>query len=267
MELNQYLNRIRYDGPTDVAYETLCALHRAHLLNITYENLEIHRGLSLPLDESNFYRKIVENGRGGWCYEMNGLFAWALRELGFPVTLLGGSVGRQEMGDIAQDNHLCLLIELDQSYLADVGFGNGILEPLPLQAGRYHQRGFTYELRQEGEYWHFINPPGMGPSFDFTLQPYALADFAERCHYLQTSPDSGFVRVSVCYRQTPQGFISLKGATLRTVTPQATSEHVIETQAEYDSILREQFDITLPDVEMLWQKVWRDHQAWVQSQA
>lgn len=266
MELTHYLDRIRYEGPTDISYETLRAIHRAHLLNLTYENLDIHRGLEVPLDQERFYQKIVEEGRGGWCYEMNGLFAWALKAIGFPVTLLGGSVGRQEMGDVAQNNHLCLLVELDQPYLADVGFGNGILEPLPLQVGRYDQRGFVYELRHEGEYWHFINPPGMGPSFDFTLQPYSLSDFAERCHYLQSSPDSGFVRVAVCYRQNPQGFVSLKGATLRTVTPQATSERVIETQAEYESVLQEQFDITLPNSGKLWQKVWQDHQAWVESQ-
>jgi N-hydroxyarylamine O-acetyltransferase len=265
MELTHYLTRIRYEGPTNVSYETLRAIHRAHLLNITYENLDIHRGLSLPLDEVYFYQKIVEQGRGGWCYEMNGLLAWALREMGFSVTLLAGSVNRPVLGDSAEGNHLCLVVESDQPYLADVGFGNGILEPLPLVAGIHHQRGFTYHLHQEGEYWHFTNHPEMGPGFDFTLHPYALKDFAARCHYLQTSPDSGFVRVTVCHHQTTHGFVSLKGATLRTVTPESSHERIIENQSDYESTLLHQFDITLPDSGAIWQKVWQDHQVWVQS--
>jgi N-hydroxyarylamine O-acetyltransferase len=266
MNLQHYLNRINYSGATDVSYETLRNIHRAHLLNITYENLDIHRGLSLPLDEGHFYRKIVEQRRGGWCYEMNGLLAWALREIGFPVTLLAGTVNREISGSDAEGNHLCLLVELEQPYLADVGFGNGILEPLPLQEREHHQRHFTYRLHREGEYWHFTNHPDTGPGFDFTLQSYTLNDFAARCHYLQTSPESGFVRVTVCHRQTPEGFVSLKGVMLRRFTEAGVTDSLIESQTEYEATLRDTFDIALPDVGTLWEKVWRDHQAWVQSQ-
>lgn len=265
MKLQPYLNRIHYAGSTDISYGTLRDIHRAHLFNITYENLDIHRGLSLPLDEEYFYRKIVENGRGGWCYEMNGLLAWALREMGFPVTLLAGTVNRAISGADAEGNHLCLLVELDQPYLADVGFGNGILEPLPLREGEHQQRHFTYTLHRDGEYWHFTNHPDTGPDFDFTLEPYRLTDFANRCHYLQTSPESGFVKVAVCHRQTPNGFVSLKGATVKTVTEQGVTDRITETEADYEGTLRDVFDIHLPDVGELWGKVWRDHQTWLQS--
>lgn len=268
MHLQSYLDRIRYEGSTDLSYQSLLGIHRAHLLNITYENLDIHRGYALPLDEEYFYQKIVEQGRGGWCYEMNGLLAWALREMGFAVTLLAGSVNRPLLGQAAEGNHLCLLVEIEgQRYLADVGFGNGILEPLPLQAGVHQQRGFTYRLHQEGNYWHFTNHPAMGPGFDFTLHPYTLNEFAPRCHYLQSSPDSGFVKVTVCHRQNEQGFVSLKGATFRAVTPEQVEERIITTEAEYGRVLAEQFDIRLADSALLWEKVWRDHQAWVESMA
>src|SRR5262249_42838960 len=144
MKLKAYLQRIRYERPVKVDLDTLIGVHRAHLLNITYENLDIHRGLPLTLDLDHIFEKIVTEHRGGWCYEMNGLLAWALREIGFPVTMLAGTVGRQAQGTTVEGNHLVLLVELDQPYLADVGFGNGFLEPLPLQVGTYQQDFLTY---------------------------------------------------------------------------------------------------------------------------
>ena len=98
MKLENYLQRIHYTGPLAPTEATLRQLHRAHLLAIPYENLDIHLGRRLTLEIEHVYTKIVDRGRGGWCYEMNGLFAWALRELGFDVTLLGSSVGEPAQG-------------------------------------------------------------------------------------------------------------------------------------------------------------------------
>src|SRR5262249_39813398 len=131
MQLNDYLARIGYTDSPAVNLETLTALHRAHLLKITYENLDIHLGRYLTLDERAIFEKIVTNRRGGWCYEMNGLFAWALREMGFSVRLMASAVNRVVNGDGAERGHLILLVEIDRPYLADVGFGNGFLTPLP----------------------------------------------------------------------------------------------------------------------------------------
>ena len=144
MKLEAYLERIHYTGPRTADYATLRQLHRAHLLAIPYENLDIHLGRTLPLDLDHIYTKIVEQQRGGWCYEMNGIFAWALRELGFTVTLLGSTVGAPAQGADGDWDHLVLLVQLDQPWLVDVGFGNGILEPLPLTVGamRSHRHRF-----------------------------------------------------------------------------------------------------------------------------
>lgn len=263
MKIADYLQRINYQGSTDVSYETLRVLHRAHLLAISYENLDIHYGKTLPLDEAYFYEKVVTQRRGGWCYEMNGLFAWALRELGFEVTLLAGTVSRATDGADAEGNHLCLLVTLEQPYLADVGFGNGLLEPIPLVEGEFTQGYLTYGLHHDGERWQFTNSIYGGIGFDFTLQPYVLEDFAARCHYLQSSPASGFVRLTVCHRFTPEGFVTLRGATLRTITEAGAQERIITTHADYLATLTDVFDLPLPNTEPLWEKVWRDHQAWV----
>ncbi len=266
--LAAYLDRIGYTGTLQPDLATLTALHRAHLLAIPYENLNIHLGQYLALDEAAMLEKIIVQRRGGWCYEMNGVFAWALRQLGFGVTLLASNVGRQSNQDVEDHDHLILRVDLDQPYLADVGFGNGFLEPLPLLEGLY-QRGFlSYLLEHHEQRWYFHNHAYATVGYDFTLEPFNLPDFSIPCHTLQTSPDSGFVRTTVCHRFVPDGIITLKGAVLRTVTAESIEEQVVHSQAAYAAILAQQFDLPLPpdDIETLWTGVWQRHQAWVAAQ-
>ncbi len=141
MELDGYLRRIG-EKPGDPTLDTLNRLHRAHLRRIAYENLDIHLGRTLSLDVAQTYDKIVTRGRGGWCYEMNGLFAWALRALGFDVTLLASAVTTEFVGDGSSGEHLILLVKLDRPYLVDVGFGNGLQLPIPLRS-RHLPAGFS----------------------------------------------------------------------------------------------------------------------------
>jgi N-hydroxyarylamine O-acetyltransferase len=264
MQLDSYLHRIGYHGRRKVDRETLIALHRAHLRAIPYENLDIALGRTLSLDEASIYAKLVTARRGGWCYEMNGLFAWALQELGFTVTRLASKVSGQPPE--AEDGaHLILLVELDRPYLADVGFGNGLLEPIPLEVGSYQQGFRTFRLAHEGERWFFINHAGAGPGFDFTLRARDACDFAPYCTYLQTLPESWFVRTTVCHRCTTQGVFSLIGAVLRTITADGRTEHVIESRDAYQQTLREEFGLSLLEAEVssLWQTVRERHLAWV----
>jgi N-hydroxyarylamine O-acetyltransferase len=266
MDLKRYLRRIHYEGSLEPSCETLRALHRAHLLNITYENFDIHLGKSLLLDEDYIYHKIVVQKRGGWCYEMNGLFAWVLRELGFEVRLLAGAVNRGRLGEAARMSHLVLLVKLDRPHLVDVGFGNGFLEPLPLELGFYQQGFLSYRLeRLDGEWWRYHNHAHGGPSFDFTLEAYELTDFAEKCLEQQTSPESGFVRVTVCHRFLPEGILSLRGAVLQTITQDGVGEKVIAQLADYEHLLHERFDLPLDNVRPLWEKVWQSHLEWQES--
>src|SRR5205085_8232372 len=91
-----YLDRIGYDGPTEPGLITLTGLQRAHMLSVPFENLDVHLGRRLVLDPAANFEKIVGRRRGGWCFELNGLFGWLLEQLGFDVTLLGSRV---DIGD------------------------------------------------------------------------------------------------------------------------------------------------------------------------
>jgi N-hydroxyarylamine O-acetyltransferase len=195
---------------------------------------------------------------------MNGLLAWALQELGFDVELLACAVVQTN----ASANHLALKVNLEKPYLADAGFGNGLLEPIPLEPGIYEQQSRKFQLEQHGTHWRFDIPSvavgAVGNSFDFTLEPQELEQFQDRCTYLQTSPESGFVRVVVCHRMTETGVHSLRGAVLQTITHGIETTRTLENQIDYDTVLHEVFDLHL-DTSALWTKVWASHLAWLES--
>ncbi len=275
MEVASYLTRIAYTSSVLPDARTLQALHRAHLLTIPYENLDLHceprRGLSL--DVTQIYDKIVGQKRGGWCYEMNGLFAWVLREVGFDVTILGSAVGRLGNPSALEDAHILLkVIALDQpnkAWIADVGFGNAFLEPLLLQSGIYRQDGFTYRLeRDDSGRWWFTNHLLGGAGFDFSLKPFELNEFAAPSNWLQTAPESGFVRVPVCQRHLPGGKIAtLRALTLTTVTGEQRQVEVIQSLQAYAQTLTDVFGLDLADSELLWQRAKLVHEAWLLQNA
>jgi N-hydroxyarylamine O-acetyltransferase len=268
MNLEQYLNRVGITGSLEPSLETLIALHRAHLQTIPYENLEIHFGRKLELDLERIFERLVLERRGGWCYEMNGLFAWVLREIGFDVRLVSTRVTRSDGSLMAPGDHVALIVRLETAspqttWLVDVGWGNGFLDPLPLKVGTYTQGFLEYRLESHGDAWTFFNQQYGADGFSFTLEPRNLDGFQERCTWLQTSPESGFVRVTVCQRFTPDGINTLRDATLIRIRSTGKLEQTIGSFEEYEKVLREDFKLEVPNLHELWGKVWQSHLAWV----
>src|SRR5689334_2014409 len=138
--LSRYLDRIGYTGFREPTAEVLRQIHRAHLFTVPFENLDIALGREIVCDEEPFLRKIVDRRRGGFCYELNGAFATLLRELGFAVTLLSGRVPRQDGSLSPEFDHLALRVDLEELWLADVGFGDSFLDPLRLATGAEQQQ-------------------------------------------------------------------------------------------------------------------------------
>lgn len=261
---DRYLARIGYVGALSPDIEVLRALHRAHLLAIPYENLDIHLGRTLTLDPHAIFEKLVVDRRGGWCYEMNGLFGRVLESLGFEVRYLSGAVGRVTRGESAEGNHLVLLVTLDRPWIVDVGFGDGFLEPLPLEQGDYRQGFLDFRVMQVDERWVVYSHEYSGAdSFDFTLEPRVLADFSHQSHELQTSPASGFVQTTVCQRFVEDGIVTLRGAVLRHVTVHGVTARTIERADEYVDLLRDEFGLAPRGAAALFPRVWARHQEWL----
>src|SRR5256885_14139468 len=118
---------MNYDGPTGPDAETLRGLQVAHLQSVPFENLSIHAGEPIVLEDEALFKKIVERRRGGFCYEANGLFAALLRALGFHVSMLSAEVAHAEGGFSRAFDHMALMVRLEQRWLADGGFGDSFL--------------------------------------------------------------------------------------------------------------------------------------------
>jgi N-hydroxyarylamine O-acetyltransferase len=251
MDIEPYLRRINYTGPTEPTAYTLRELHVAHLLAVPFENLDIHLGRAIVLDEEKLLSKIVKQHRGGFCYELNGAFAALLRELGFEVAMLSAGVARAEGGFDPPFDHMTLMVRLEERWLADVGFGDSFREPLLLDSrNEQTQNGESYRLvdvsdehlileRREAETWK--------PQYRFTLQPYPLSDFAEMCRYHQTSPESPFTQRRTCSIATPEGRITVTGMRLITTVRGERDERELSGPDEYANTLREHFSVTLDE--------------------
>jgi N-hydroxyarylamine O-acetyltransferase len=260
-----YLNRIDFSAPVNSAapepsLATLQALHTTHLLAVPFENLSIHYGQPIVLQEAALFEKIVQRRRGGFCYELNGLFAWLLRTLGFQVTLLSAGVAHAAGGFGPEFDHLTLLVhQLDGAdWLADVGFGDSFRQPLRFEAGLEQKEadGQMYRLlqaEQESEdstprsYWMLQRFSGeqWEPQYHFTLQPHILTDFTERCHYHQTSPDSSFTQKRVCSLATPMGRLTLSDLLLIRTVQGKRKEQVLPSEVAFREVLASRFGIVL----------------------
>ena len=249
LNVASYLARIGYAGPTTATENVLRAIHRQHLLTVPFENLDIARATKIVCEEDAFLRKIVDCHRGGFCYEMNGAFAALLRGLGFEVTLLSARVPREDGTETPEFDHLTLRVDLDEPWLADVGFGDCFLEPLRLHPGSEQlQDEQKFRITEEGNACHVERVQADGSwkgEYTFSLVPRRLAEFAPMCHYHQTSPESPFTRKRVCSRATPDGRITLADRKLIITRRGDREEKVLESEEEWQAALRKYFQIVL----------------------
>jgi N-hydroxyarylamine O-acetyltransferase len=248
MNVDAYLQRIGYHRDRTPNAETLRNLHHAHMLAVPFENLDIHWGCPIVLDEKSLYEKIVRRRRGGFCYEANGLFAALLRELGFNVTLLSARV--MDDGKPGPEfDHLTLLVQLEERWLTDVGFGDSFREPLRLDdPNEQLQNHGAYCLTKDGEQWTLLarsSDNAWKPQYVFTLQPRQLVDFAGMCHYHQTSPESHFTRKRVCSVATPAGRVTLSDMRLIITKSGERQERMLASREEYANALREYFGVLI----------------------
>lgn len=260
-DLDAYLARIGYDGPRTVSQETLAAIHKSHAFSIPYENIDVYLGRPVDQDIVRIFDKIVRSGRGGWCYELNGLLGWALGELGFSVTRHCSGVMSAERGESAMGNHLALSVDLDGRWLVDTGLGDGLATPIPWREGRFRQGTRMVRLEHlSGNRWRYHNHEGaMPPDYDLDLEPGDEARLAAVCADLQSDPTSIFRQNLICQRMSAAGTWMLLGRMLffKGAVP---TQHLIESENELMEVLTARFGITLPDITGLWPKVLARHE-------
>jgi N-hydroxyarylamine O-acetyltransferase len=257
-DLDGYLRRIGYRGPRTATLETLHALHLHHAQSIAFENLNPLLGLPVPLDLASLERKLVQEGRGGYCFEQNLLFASVLRSLGFRVTGLAARVlWNAAEGAVTARTHMLLQLDLDAGpHIADVGFGGMTLTgPLRLEAG-VEQSTPHEPFRLVAEGAGFIMQAKVREAWKslywFDLHAELQPDYEVTNWYLANHPDSRFVRNLVAGRATPQGRFALLNREFAIHHLGGASErHVLESAAELRTVLEDYFLIRLPKVREL----------------
>jgi N-hydroxyarylamine O-acetyltransferase len=247
--VGEYLARIGDDGPLDVSIETLARLHRAHLLAVPFENLDIHLGRPIRLDLDRIFEKIVRRRRGGFCYELNGLFAWLLGELGFDVAMVSARVAN-DRGELGPEfDHMALVVRLERSWLADVGFGASSREPLALgDAEERSSEGIAYRVASDADGWRLIGRDERGDHLQYRFAEVArrLDEYEPMCRFHQTSPESHFTRKRICSLATADGRVTLGDSRLIVTRDGERTERELDAE-EYAAALRDLFGVELDE--------------------
>jgi len=249
MDRAKYLQRIGVDG-RGVApdLESLRRLQRRHLLAVPFENLDIHWHRPISLDVERFYTKVVEECRGGFCYELNGLFIELLDSLGFTARLISARVGRPDGSFGAEYDHATIIVSIaGEEFLTDVGFGDFSAEPLRFVVSEEQQdANGTFKI-EPADSAAFVVKKLAGDEWKneylFTAMARDLEEFAEMCHYHQTSPSSSFTKGKLCSLMTENGRKTLTDETFIVSENGDRQELDVASDNEFQSLLRTEFGI------------------------
>ncbi|WP_018653797.1 arylamine N-acetyltransferase family protein [Actinomadura flavalba] len=255
LDLRAYLSRTGADAPARPDVAALHALHRAHVLNIPFENLEIVLGRPIVLDVEALQDKMVRRRRGGYCYEHASLFAAALERLGYGVSGISGRVSMGAPG-LRPATHALLRVTTDEDervWICDVGFGTSPLTPVELRDGAEAARDGRRLRLARGEdpagapLWtmHEQNRDGWVDNYTFTPNPQYRVDWTVGNHYVSTSPHSPFTARPIAHRRLTDEDRRLSGTTLTITHPDGSAQRRELTTAERPEVLAEQFGIVL----------------------
>ena len=249
MNKEKYLRRIGIEK-TEIApsLETLKLLQKQHLLHIPFENLDIHWKQAIVLDNESISHKMLGKNRGGFCYELNGLFYELLREIGFQSKMISARVSDGKGSFGAEFDHLAILAKINGAeFLVDVGFGSFTAEPLKFvldveqedETGVFLIRKFDenyFEVaKKDGEEWK--------SEYIFTVLPRDLEEFAEMCQFHQSSPESHFTRSKVCSLMTKEGRKTLTDRKFIETKNGQKTEIVVDSDEDFQKILEREFQI------------------------
>ncbi len=255
MDVAAYLRRIGVDpdsvGSVDLA--TLERLQRAHVTSVPFENLAIvgdpygdREGEGVDLSLPHLYGKVVQRGRGGYCFELNGLFHWLLAELGYDVDRVAARITSEDR-TTPPANHHANVVELDRRYVVDVGVGTPtIRQPLPLAGdARTDEVGVEWRVvasdRPDEEYATQYREPGdeWSVRYVFSDVPRDLTYFAATNDFLQAAPESPFTVGPIVTVGTDDGHLHLSVDTLTETVVAEERERPVTGAAWHDALERE----------------------------
>lgn len=253
-DLNKYLNRINYLlDKVDISITTLKELHRQHVFNIPFENIDIHLGKTISIEEKDIFNKIVTEHRGGYCFEMNGLFTMVLKKIGFQFVNLAARVVLTSK--YLARTHMVTIVQLNGTkWLCDVGFGSfGLIEPIPLECNvTYEQYSYKYQLIFDSlrnlYIFQYLFKDHWQDCYTFTMEPfYWNYDYYPMNWYCCTSPVTWFTHTIVCALKKPTCKFILYDDTLKIKHLDGTKTvEKFTDKLKYIEMLEKCFEIVIP---------------------
>jgi N-hydroxyarylamine O-acetyltransferase len=268
VDVEALLTRIGLDARPAPTIEGLRRVHRAYVGSVPYEDLAVQLGESAPLDVAALTARVV-SGRGGYCFEVNGVLAALLRSLGFAVTMHESIVDERDSG--APTNHLALSVEAEgRTFLAEAGWGEGWIEPIPLEPGSHTVGPFTWTVSSvPGGWWIDQHEWGSTPGFFIRASPAVYDDFQAHHRRLSTDPESHFVQTLVVQQPHADRIVTLRARTLSVVGPDISSRYVAVDAGDFAAILSREFGIVLDAARLdrLWTQACAQHERWLASRS
>ncbi|AUI61939.1 arylamine N-acetyltransferase [Amycolatopsis sp. BJA-103] len=248
MDVAAYLDRLGLDRPASTDVAALRVLQERHLSVVPFENLSIHLGEPIVLETEALFDKIVRRRRGGFCYELNGLFAALLRELGFDATLKAAKVFRPDGTLGPPFDHAAVRVELDEPWLSDVGFGRFSRFPLRLSATESQADPDGEFLILDAAYGDIDVVQDGKPQYRLEQRSRTLDEFIPTAFWQSASPESDFTRGPRCSLPTKHGRVTLAGDKLIVTTHGVREETRLSSDQEILDVYRKEFGIELARV-------------------
>ncbi|NJD22185.1 MAG: arylamine N-acetyltransferase [Melioribacter sp.] len=248
MELQQYLARIGIAKIKSPSIDFLMELQNQHLLSIPFEDLDIPERDRIILDIERIYKKIIPTKRGGFCYELNGLFHWLLTELGYKVDMLSARVYNNSKNELGPEfDHMTLLVHLDKNFLVDVGFGDSFRKPIEFSNGKVEDISGQYRMVYAKDNYELQRKENRGWALQYTfnLTPRKLSDFNKMCNFQQDSPTSHFRTTMKCTIATRTGRITVSNSSLTITENGKKTKTEVKNTDEFYRLIKKFFQIEL----------------------
>lgn len=255
MDTDKYLERINYRGKTSPNLDNLKKIHKNHLFHVPFENLDIHFKREIILDKDRISEKVLNSSRGGYCYELNGLFYFLLKELGYNVKMISARVSNAKSRWGAEFDHLANVVELDELWLADVGFGDNFYEPLKIVLNKPQQNLNGWfkitENKSDDELNNYLKMSksaentAFSDEYIFTLTERKWNDFSEMNVYHQTSPESHFTQKKIVTIAKEKGRVTLSDNKLIITDRNSRNVKDIKNENDFTEKLFEYFKIKI----------------------
>lgn len=252
MDIDKYLRRISVAAQEPPSQHYLKTLHYQHLLHIPFENLDIHWGREILLDNERMFDKVIRERRGGFCYELNGLFFSLLSHLGFSCYLVSARMPQADGTLSPEFEHMCILVQLHgEVFLCDVGYGKGPVYPLKVLADSPQISLNTfYRVRKKSDDGWWLDESDNGQDFAekyfFSPKTRNLIEFIGRCQYQQQNPESHFREGKMITQATPNGRKTLTEKMLIVNSRGERKEYYLLNEDDFYIKLEEHFGIRRP---------------------